>query len=191
MKKILKACAWGVLFLIIIVWVLSMVVRSMFGGAGQPARTVVADSSQAVVEQQPTPEGTRLEITITEAQLTSLLRQQLKQQNNSYFANDTQIVIQKSGIELSGTLLKPINSYVTIGLIPTLTDGQFPIGVGPIKAGSTALPDFIRSLLVDTVLQPQLDAAVEQFSKTGTVEKFELGEGTVTISVLVTNLESP
>ena len=110
----------------------------MFGGAGQPARTVVADSSQAVVEQQPTPEGTRLEITITEAQLTSLLRQQLKQQNNSYFANDTQIVIQKSGIELSGTLLKPINSYVTIGLIPTLTDGQFHIGVGTIKAGKLA-----------------------------------------------------
>ena len=187
MKKILKACAWGVLFLVVIIWGLSMVVRSMFGGAGQPARTVAADSSQATIEQQPTPQGMQVAITITEAQLTSLLRQQLERENNSYFGSDTQIVVQKSGLELSGTLLKPVTAYLTIGVIPTLTDGQLQLAIGTIRAGSTELPDFIRTTLVDTVLQPQLDAAVEQLSKAGKVEKFELGEGTITISVLVAN----
>ena len=187
MKKILKACAWGVLFLVVIAWGFGMVVRSMFGGAGQPARMVTADSSQAVIEQQLTPQGTQVVIAVTEAQLTSSLRQQLERENNSYFGSDTQIVVQKSGLELSGTLLKPVTTYLTIGIIPTLTDGQLHLAIGAIRAGSTELPDFIRTMLVDTVLQPQLDAAVEQLSKAGKVEKFELGEGTITISVLVTS----
>ena len=122
-------------------------------------------------------------ITLTEVELTYLLREMLATGAEPTFSPTVQAVVGMDSIELTGLLLKPIRVNVTIALAPGIGDGgRLNFRLKTVTIGALSVPPSLARQFVDPTLQLGLELLSSQLAEFGTLESVSLKDGAITLT---------
>ena len=125
-----------------------------------------------------------LGVEFTEEQLTFLFRQYFTGKKDSYFAENSQVVIVGQEIEFFALLLKPISANLTLNLKPELVDGNLVFDLTGARIGSLNLPVSFADWLIDKLLQNKLEE-FRQNMQDFQLTDLSLSEGKANLTVKV------
>src|SRR3989338_8833763 len=120
-------------------------------------------------------------LTLTEADLTYLVRQLVSSGSDPLFSPTGQAVITPGGIELSGLLLRPVRANLAIILVPAVADGTLDFNLKTVTLGALSLPPSFAEMLVGKTLRASLTPVSTGLQPLGTLEAVTLKEGTIVI----------
>ncbi|MBN1778947.1 MAG: hypothetical protein JW816_01885 [Candidatus Buchananbacteria bacterium] len=142
-----------------------------------------ADLNNLQINQNLSQTGDGLTLTISDEQLTYLLRQTLATGQDPYFADGVQATIDSEKIEIFGSLLKPIKTDLTVDLVPTLVDNQVKFDIKSVQVGNLGLP----SSTINQLFGGLLDSLISDFSQLindyGSVQSISLSAGRATVKI--------
>jgi len=157
---------------------------SIFYAPPQPSRVVTVDQDAMEGIRNGVAvnlvEGTT-RLTLTEAELTYLVRQLVSSGSDPLFSPTVQAVINPSGIELSGLLLRPIRANLAITLVPAVADGTLHFNLKTVTLGALSLPPSFAEMLVGETLRSSLAPVSASLEPLGTLEAVTLKAGTIVI----------
>lgn len=182
-------------FLVLIVGLVILVVIGVkkITTAVAPARQVVGAEQDSVNLQQKVSElaknpGASTSLAVTEQELTRLLIEGISLSPTIPLRN-IQAEINPSGIVLSGTATKFLNSTLLISILPKVVDGQAKLELVKIQAGSLPVPTALTELL-SRELENAMSKELSQL-KDITIKSILLGKGMMTITGVLKALPSP
>lgn len=94
------------------------------------------------------------EIAVTSEELTAVLSEGISAQN--FIIKNIQAIIDNNGINIYGTLVKPLSSQIKIETVPKVEQGKVKFTVNKITAGKLTLPKFITNQ-VENALNKAMD----------------------------------
>lgn len=125
----------------------------------QPAQETEEQSSDNTSDEVRT-------FVLTSEELTNQAQQALGQQADPVIAPDSlQFNISPEVIHISGQLVKPVKSPITITTIPEVVDGRLVFTITEMKVGVFAAPASVRSY-VENIIEQQVTSPFNQFLST-------------------------
>ncbi|TSC92965.1 MAG: hypothetical protein CEN89_330 [Candidatus Berkelbacteria bacterium Licking1014_7] len=117
---------------------------------------------------------------ITEEELTSILAQQGEELSKDRVSiKNLSIIIKPAEMEVFGEMVKPINSKIKIGVLPSAKNGSLDVAVKWVEAGRIKLPSFVAGEL-NKIIEAQIDEIVKKGSITY-IEEINLLQGEIEI----------
>lgn len=113
------------------------------------------------------------EITVASRELTAIMSEGISFQN--LLLKNIQVIIRQEGIDIFGTLTKPLSSEVSIITVPEVSDGKVRLEVKKITAGRLSLPKYFNSKLAES-LNSLMDKNFSTLYNEYEIEQIELKE---------------
>jgi hypothetical protein len=133
---------------------------SLFYQLPKPKRVVeinnLSDLAGKSFNLEPSVDQKTAALTITEEELTFLLRQTLASGSDPFFAPNIQATISHEEIEFFGLLLRPLSANITLKLIPRVVDGRLKLLIRQVLIGQFSAPPQIAGWLVKKFLGDNL-----------------------------------
>lgn len=89
------------------------------------------------------PSQENFEITVTSEELTAITAEGISGKN--FIIKNIQVIIGKDGVDIFGTLTKPLSSQIKITTIPKVENGKIKFEIQKFTAGKLTLPKFINN----------------------------------------------
>ena len=126
----------------------------------------------------------KLEITLGENGLTTLLNQEIKKVKETSLG-DPQISITKEKIEFFSEIYPEENRevYLTLGFRPVVKDGKLEIKIVETKIGTLPLPSFLANIFIKAALDGELEKINETIGAMAKIDKVELLDGEMKINL--------
>jgi len=144
----------------------------------QPSRQIEIDSQDLAKLAQNSLNvslvANAISVEITEEQLTFLIRQALTGKEDSFFAESSQALIDKEGIEFYGLLRKPVLADITFKLRPYLAGNKLEFELVEAKIGALSVPPSLAGWLFDFFFKDGLSGVNQSLAKIGNLESLEL-----------------
>jgi hypothetical protein len=122
-------------------------------------------------------------ISLTEKELTFLLRQSLASGSNAIFAPNLQAAITNGQVELYGLLQKPLSANLTVNIQPFLTNGRLDYKITEFKVGDLSLPLVIVDNLVNWTFGGKINQFIGSIAENYRFNRLDLTDGKVTIDI--------
>ncbi len=124
-----------------------------------------------------------LDLNIFESEITLLFRTGLTQGlEQEYKFEGSQVAITPSELEFFTHVLKPKDVYLTLGLKPTIKDGELNLELTKIKIGNLALPSALANVVVEYYLGNKIKEVSKSLFPFTKIESLTLTEGQINIS---------
>lgn len=117
-------------------------------------------------------ENQNLVLTLTSEELTALFQEGL---TGRLIIKNPQIIISEKGIDIFGTLVKPISAQISILALPKVKDGKIAMEVQKFKTGGLSLERFFGNDL-EGILNSTMDRNFQELYNNYEIEKIELKE---------------
>ncbi|MDD2806992.1 MAG: hypothetical protein PHW95_00525 [Patescibacteria group bacterium] len=121
-----------------------------------PSRIVVVNNPASVAASQlnvrPDESNGAATLSISEQQLTFLIRQSLTGKSSSVFAPSLQAVINPDNIEFFGLMVKPAALNVKLKILPFVENNKFKFRIVEATIGNLSLPAVLARWFIDKYL---------------------------------------
>ncbi len=168
-KKKSKCCCWSCLTIVIILILFPIYAATtagiikppilyplIYGNGPEPKRTVepAKVGTETVFEKMAEAAKSGLNhVTITEEELTALLKQ------DNYQLKDANLAIDPDEIEAFGYLEEGnYNTHLTVGFVPEITDGQLDFKFKRVKMGKMPIPVWGINFAAQRIIEKQQEA---------------------------------
>lgn len=101
------------------------------------------------------PDSQKVTVVITDEDLTTIL-EEASQTDSNFNLTKPKAVITSSQINLAGKLVKPFVSRIIIEIVPKVSDGKLSLDVSDVKLANLTLPAFLRSRVVEPILNKSI-----------------------------------
>ncbi len=119
------------------------------------------------------------EITVTSAELTAITAEGIS--GKDFIIKNIQVIISNTGVDIFGTLTKPLSSQIKIETIPKVLNGKIDFEVSRFTAGSLAMPKFIKNEIA-SALNKAMDQNFDKLYKNYEVKNINLQDDKMIIS---------
>lgn len=119
------------------------------------------------------------EITVTSEELTAITAEGISGKN--FIIKNIQVMIGKDGVDIFGTLTKPLSSQIKITTIPKVENGKIKFEIQKFTAGKLTLPKLINNEVADA-LNKAMDRNFQELYQNYEVQEISLFDGKMIIS---------
>lgn len=153
------------------------------------AATLEKNAREQALIQKKT-ENLKINLNLSEEQLTALLREQAK---SSDYLNSKidyiQLAVLPENLELF-TKLKESRVFITLNIKPEIKNSKVDLNVEKFKVGNLAMPKFAGNLLVTDLLAKSINKMLQSYADSYQILAIDLTAKSVLVEILIKNLKS-
>ncbi|MCX6745873.1 MAG: hypothetical protein NTX00_02515 [Candidatus Parcubacteria bacterium] len=145
-------------------------------------------ASQEVLKQKKT-ENIKITLELNEAQITAMLRDQIK--SNQMFNNKIeylQVAVLQDNLELFAKFKEP-KLFVTLKILPQIKNNNLNFKVIEFRIGNLKLPSFLGSLGLTYLLEKSLNQLLNSLANLFLLDNIELAAKTAKVQLLIKSLK--
>jgi len=125
------------------------------------------------------PNQENFEITVTSEELTAITAEGISGKN--FIIKNIQVIVGKDGVDIFGTLTKPLSSQIKITSVPKVENGKIKFEIRKFTAGKLTLPKFINNEVADA-LNKAMDQNFQELYQNYEVREIFLFDGKMIIN---------
>lgn len=174
---------YSIILLVLCVFILALVAKTgifnipffsyLFYQKPAPTRTVTVSSLLEKDELITQVSNQEITFEINENQLTSLLNAPVKK-SQDIVIDELQAAIFSNQIEIFAHLKTPVDTYLTLEVLPQVTASLLNLEIIGIKVGNLPLPVGLANYMIDKLLAPQMEQFNQAVKEIGTIKSLEL-----------------
>jgi len=150
----------------------------------------LTDLISSEAQKQKKTENLTVNFQLTDGEITSLLREQIKKSPDSTSKVDfIQLGILPDNLELFIKAKDPQNLIFSTKFLPIIKQNKIDLNILSVKIGNLAVPKFIYSIILENVGENALNNALASLSQRGQIEEINLSSGLIRFKLLIKSIK--